>query len=499
MKLFYDLRLGYFVTAPGQESELIGLQAKAGDTEEVIVQFGRSSDPTGSEAIIGAPTWTAENLAGGTVITIGLKQDGKYSDGAILASTSTFTHNSTDKLYTFGLGLNTTAINTALERLDTNAADDIASLDCNFELTFQVGGSGGWRSSVLPVPFTLYHDILGGSEGTPANADDPDEYLLKASGIEWLPTVTSKTGGTSADFDAIPTVAVTVGKLFAFSDQDSAPATVRLYLLVAGTDAESSPDVIRPDDYAASTNEKVWKLQVFGASVSGDVFGPASSVNNHVALFDGTTGKLLKSAGSVLGDAAAKNTGTTAGTLCAGDDSRLSNSRTPTAHASTHQSGGSDAIKLDDLATPDDNTDLNATTGRHGLLPKLGGGTTNFLRADGTWAAPTSGSPVPTGVVTADSTTGNIFASDSGNIIEFDTSGGSVTRTIQPQSSESYANGAHFWMRQISSSNTAQLDIGSGVELYHNSVSSGGVTLTAGKTYHIWRRAEDVWVVLSAS
>lgn len=45
-------------------------------------------------------------------------------------------------------------------------------------------------------------------------------------------------------------------------------------------------------------------------------------------------------------------------------------------------------IKLDDLATPDNNTDLNATTGRHGLLLALGGGTTNFLRADGSWAEP---------------------------------------------------------------------------------------------------------------
>jgi len=49
-------------------------------------------------------------------------------------------------------------------------------------------------------------------------------------------------------------------------------------------------------------------------------------------------------------------------------------------------------LKLDDLATPDDNTDLNATTTRHGLLPKLPGGTTNFLREDGTWAAPSGGS-----------------------------------------------------------------------------------------------------------
>lgn len=60
----------------------------------------------------------------------------------------------------------------------------------------------------------------------------------------------------------------------------------------------------------------------------------------------------------------------------------------PSNHAPAHQFGGGDPIKLDDLAAPDDNTDLNATTGQHGLLPKLGGGTTNFLRADGTWATP---------------------------------------------------------------------------------------------------------------
>lgn len=71
-----------------------------------------------------------------------------------------------------------------------------------------------------------------------------------------------------------------------------------------------------------------------------------------------------------------------------GDTAWVAVSATATAHASSHQSGGGDAIKLDDLAAPDDNTDLDATVSAHGLLPKLGGGTTNFLRADGTWAAP---------------------------------------------------------------------------------------------------------------
>ena len=45
-----------------------------------------------------------------------------------------------------------------------------------------------------------------------------------------------------------------------------------------------------------------------------------------------------------LGTAAAANIGTTAGTVAAGDDSRLSNARTPTAHASTHATGGADAL-----------------------------------------------------------------------------------------------------------------------------------------------------------
>jgi len=70
-----------------------------------------------------------------------------------------------------------------------------------------------------------------------------------------------------------------------------------------------------------------------------------------------------------------------------GNDARMSNARTPTAHAASH-AGGSDPLKLDDLATPDDNTDLNATTTRHGLLTKLDGSTSNFLRGDGQFAAP---------------------------------------------------------------------------------------------------------------
>ena len=43
------------------------------------------------------------------------------------------------------------------------------------------------------------------------------------------------------------------------------------------------------------------------------------------------------------------------------------------------------SYKLDDLATPDDNTDLDVSTSRHGLVPK-GTDTGKFLKDDGSWA-----------------------------------------------------------------------------------------------------------------
>jgi hypothetical protein len=132
-----------------------------------------------------------------------------------------------------------------------------------------------------------------------------------------------------------------------------------------------------------------------------------------------------------LGDSATRNVGTIGGTVCAGDDSRLSNSRTPTAHAASHTNGTDDiqnataaqkglmtaayASKLDGIeagAQVNVATNLSYTaasrllesstgtdvtlplfaSGAAGLVPASGGGTANFLRADGTFAAPASGS-----------------------------------------------------------------------------------------------------------
>jgi len=63
----------------------------------------------------------------------------------------------------------------------------------------------------------------------------------------------------------------------------------------------------------------------------------------------------------------------------------------PGAHHTTHEAGGADAIKLDDLESPDDNTDLNVSTSKHGLCPKAPNDTTKFLRGDGAWGVPAGG------------------------------------------------------------------------------------------------------------
>lgn len=81
-----------------------------------------------------------------------------------------------------------------------------------------------------------------------------------------------------------------------------------------------------------------------------------------------------------LGGAATLNVGTTAGTVAAGDDSRFATDLTFDA-----------TTRLLSSSTGADVTLPLVTSTTAGLAPLSGGGTTNFLRADGTWAAPAGG------------------------------------------------------------------------------------------------------------
>lgn len=119
--------------------------------------------------------------------------------------------------------------------------------------------------------------------------------------------------------------------------------------------------------------------------------------HNHDATYQALSGKNAASGYAGL-DASSKLTGsqqvygTGVNTACQGNDSRLSDTRAPTAHATTHKTGGSDAIKLDELAAPTDITTLNASITTHGLLPKLPNNAAQYLNGVGGWATPGGGS-----------------------------------------------------------------------------------------------------------
>lgn len=100
-------------------------------------------------------------------------------------------------------------------------------------------------------------------------------------------------------------------------------------------------------------------------------------------------------------------------------------------------SGDFQRVKLDDLAAPDDNTDLNASTAKHGLLLKLGGGTSNFLRADGTWAAPAGGGDMTKAVYDADDD-GKVTAA-----VDADTVGGEAPAAFEDAGTAAAAVTSH--------------------------------------------------------
>jgi hypothetical protein len=82
--------------------------------------------------------------------------------------------------------------------------------------------------------------------------------------------------------------------------------------------------------------------------------------------------------------------------------------------------------------------DLNLfTSSLQGLVPASGGGTTNFLRADGTFAAPPTSSGTVTSVALADGSTAPIFAISGSPV----TTSGTLTMTLESQTANTVLAG----------------------------------------------------------
>lgn len=112
-----------------------------------------------------------------------------------------------------------------------------------------------------------------------------------------------------------------------------------------------------------------------------------------------------------LGNAAVANIGTLAGNVCAGDDARLSDTRTPSAHvhdAANITTGTLDGDRLPGLSTT-----------KVGGAPATGTPTsTKFLRDDGTWSVPAgSGSGISQIDLTTPTTLTGILKGNGSNVV----------------------------------------------------------------------------------
>jgi hypothetical protein len=158
----------------------------------------------------------------------------------------------TSTAYTFDLNLNTTEIGTAFSA-------DPETIPAALEVEWLVGI---YRESSIGIPLTISNDYIQGGEGVPATVNPP---YPAAKNIPVLRLdITGKTGGTTADLDSISTAAINLATYpLLYLCKTGTGGGIQGWQLTAGTDAESAASgIVRPDDYATTTNEKVWK-QVF--------------------------------------------------------------------------------------------------------------------------------------------------------------------------------------------------------------------------------------------
>lgn len=239
-------------------------------------------------------------LSGSPTGKIILKVENDWTGSAIASATSwTATGAGTAAVYTFSLSLNTvelarlfvdgtisetTAANqTARYALTGLAVGDIIEQtdDTSFWIVVdadELDNAAGWeRAPELPLveligeveataagaeftsqtlTFVVHNDVIRGSEGTPTSGSP--SYPTPAQSIVARLDITALTGGAATALDGIATAGInltTDPTLYAVAISGA----LGLYRLEAGTDAEASPGIIRPDDYHGTTNARVWK------------------------------------------------------------------------------------------------------------------------------------------------------------------------------------------------------------------------------------------------
>jgi len=251
MRIYVDVVTLLPTAEVWDRAQVIAPSAKRGDGDPLELQFHRSGVP--------------ERLPVGTVITFILKTQGRFDQNPALVELQLGDANrpATDTdFYTGEPDYNTGPLNTAFASGDADDTNDLPIVLADGEVSWLLSAAGSKPKSTQRFTVTVTNDVKKGNEGLPT--DPAPTYLTAAESdarYAALGTtaphvrleITTLTGGGATALDGIASVGVSVPRVYLVILGGSA----KMYLLHAGNAAEAAPGIIRPDDHAPSTNEKI--------------------------------------------------------------------------------------------------------------------------------------------------------------------------------------------------------------------------------------------------
>jgi hypothetical protein len=245
MRLVLDLDVMFLVKSPGSQVPERGVEGIRGHESPIELQLVKAGQPV--------------ELDANQQLKYVAKLEGEYDSdpaAAVEGDDSVWIWDATAELYRTTVSYITAALNTAFQ-VDGNAANDVASLDLHIGVGIRDAGDDNWRCNSNPVDLTLRNNVLRDDDGTPIALPDAEAWLFRYGMLNpgyW----TALTGGASQSvLDARVTAggAVPTGHVV----QTCIGGVLRTWQLQASTAAENEAGgLVRPDDYAASTNERVW-------------------------------------------------------------------------------------------------------------------------------------------------------------------------------------------------------------------------------------------------
>jgi hypothetical protein len=309
MRLFLDIDTREFLQSPTFPRAITTLSLKRRDTDLIELQFLRD------RTLLELPTDTS--------IRLGVKPANNYTAEFLATGTFSKSGSGTATIYLLDLNLNTVPLNSVFEA----ATPEPESLAAMLEIEW---ASGSNISSSLTLPIVIANDVIRGDEGEPVEL--PLFYITPTNDLQATQSEaesgTDNTKWMSPLRTAQAIAALTEDGVSSWNDLTDKPST-----FPPATHTHPLSDLTQSSattGQVATWNGTAWVPQspTEGGGVSSwndltdkpSTFPPAT--HTHAAA-DITSGTLA---------IARIPTGTTSTTVCIGNDSRLSDSRTPTAH-----------------------------------------------------------------------------------------------------------------------------------------------------------------------